>query len=141
MAVHQYGFLGTFTHHRLIANKAESNGVEQALGQGPLEVIAIAEDDVPRHGLGLNDRLSKRILPNTLNAAPEVDDVGTIFDPVLSHLDWVGSRGRIYPGPHVCEANDREHASGKAELRANLFQNSGPSFRRDYTIVDGADEV
>jgi hypothetical protein len=62
-------------------NKAHGDGVEQALGQGPLKVIAIAVDYFPRDGLRLNDRFSKRILLDALNAAPEFDDVRPIRDP------------------------------------------------------------
>ena len=59
------------SYHHLIANKADSDRVEQALGHGPLMVIAIAEDYFPRDGMGLNDRFPERILPETRPTPPQ----------------------------------------------------------------------
>lgn len=124
------------SNHRPVANEADGNGVEQALRHGPFAIVAVAGNNVRPDGLGLNDRLAERVLPNAFGAAPELDDVGAVADPVLGHLGQVGPGDRIDDGLHVGEAGDRERAGGKAELGADLIQNFGPAFRRDHTIID-----
>ena len=84
-------------------------------------MIAIAEDCFLWYRLGSNDRFSKWILPDALNAAPEFDDIRRILDAGLGHrLDRVGPGCGIDSDPHVREAIGREHGGREAELRANL---------------------
>ncbi|WFU82348.1 hypothetical protein QA645_06285 [Bradyrhizobium sp. CIAT3101] len=71
------------TDHRFVANKGDADGVGQTPGLGPFPMIAIAENHFLRNRLGSNDRFSKRILPNALDAAPEFDDISRILDAVL----------------------------------------------------------